>query len=181
MAHSATPVTPAVRVLRGSGVPFTEHLYATRSTAARGCPRASSASTSTPSSRRSSWRTTRARRSSSSCTATARSPRSSSRAQIGAQARRAVQAGGRQPALGLPGRRHVALRHAEGDARSTSSARSSTCRASTSTAARGVSWSASRPADLVRVLNPTPVEVGIRGPARRCRSQFARARNGETG
>ena len=27
MAHSATPVTPAVRVLRGAGVPFTEHLY----------------------------------------------------------------------------------------------------------------------------------------------------------
>jgi len=27
MAQSATPVTPAVRVLRGAGVPFTEHLY----------------------------------------------------------------------------------------------------------------------------------------------------------
>jgi Cys-tRNA(Pro) deacylase len=27
MPHSATPVTPAVRVLRGAGVPFTEHLY----------------------------------------------------------------------------------------------------------------------------------------------------------
>ena len=27
MAHSATPVTPAVRVLRRAGVPFTEHLY----------------------------------------------------------------------------------------------------------------------------------------------------------
>ena len=27
MAHSATPVTPAVRVLRGSGVPFSEHVY----------------------------------------------------------------------------------------------------------------------------------------------------------
>jgi len=27
MAHSATPVTPAVRALRGAGVPFTEHLY----------------------------------------------------------------------------------------------------------------------------------------------------------
>jgi len=27
MAHSATPVTPAVRVLRGAGVPFTGHLY----------------------------------------------------------------------------------------------------------------------------------------------------------
>jgi Cys-tRNA(Pro) deacylase len=27
MAHSETPVTPAVRVLRGAGVPFTEHLY----------------------------------------------------------------------------------------------------------------------------------------------------------
>ena len=27
MAHSTTPVTPAVRVLRGAGVPFTEHLY----------------------------------------------------------------------------------------------------------------------------------------------------------
>ena len=27
MAHSATPVTPAVRVLRGAGVPFTEHVY----------------------------------------------------------------------------------------------------------------------------------------------------------
>ncbi len=27
MAHSATPVTPAIRVLRGAGVPFTEHLY----------------------------------------------------------------------------------------------------------------------------------------------------------
>jgi len=27
MPHSATPVTPAVRVLRGEGVPFTEHVY----------------------------------------------------------------------------------------------------------------------------------------------------------
>ncbi len=27
MAHSAMPVTPAVRVLRSAGVPFTEHLY----------------------------------------------------------------------------------------------------------------------------------------------------------
>ena len=27
MAHSAAPVTPAVRVLRGAGVPFTEHVY----------------------------------------------------------------------------------------------------------------------------------------------------------
>jgi Cys-tRNA(Pro) deacylase len=27
MAHSATPVTPAVRALRGAGVAFTEHLY----------------------------------------------------------------------------------------------------------------------------------------------------------
>jgi Cys-tRNA(Pro) deacylase len=27
MPHSATPVTPAVRALRGAGVPFTEHLY----------------------------------------------------------------------------------------------------------------------------------------------------------
>ena len=27
MAHSTAPVTPAVRVLRGAGVPFTEHLY----------------------------------------------------------------------------------------------------------------------------------------------------------
>ena len=27
MARSATPVTPAVRALRGAGVPFTEHLY----------------------------------------------------------------------------------------------------------------------------------------------------------
>ena len=27
MPHSATPVTPAVRVLRGAGVPFTEHVY----------------------------------------------------------------------------------------------------------------------------------------------------------
>ena len=27
MAHSATPVTPAIRALRGAGVPFTEHLY----------------------------------------------------------------------------------------------------------------------------------------------------------
>jgi len=27
MPHSATPGTPAVRVLRGAGVPFTEHLY----------------------------------------------------------------------------------------------------------------------------------------------------------
>jgi Cys-tRNA(Pro) deacylase len=27
MAHSATPVTPAVRMLRGAGVPFTGHLY----------------------------------------------------------------------------------------------------------------------------------------------------------
>ena len=27
MAQSATPVTPAVRVLRGAGVPFTEHVY----------------------------------------------------------------------------------------------------------------------------------------------------------
>jgi Cys-tRNA(Pro) deacylase len=27
MAHATTPVTPAIRVLRGAGVPFTEHLY----------------------------------------------------------------------------------------------------------------------------------------------------------
>ena len=27
MAHPATPVTPAIRVLRSAGVPFTEHLY----------------------------------------------------------------------------------------------------------------------------------------------------------
>ena len=27
MAHSTAPVTPAVRALRGAGVPFTEHLY----------------------------------------------------------------------------------------------------------------------------------------------------------
>jgi len=27
MAHPAAPVTPAIRVLRGAGVPFTEHLY----------------------------------------------------------------------------------------------------------------------------------------------------------
>ena len=27
MAHPATPVTPAIRVLRRAGVPFTEHLY----------------------------------------------------------------------------------------------------------------------------------------------------------
>jgi Cys-tRNA(Pro) deacylase len=27
VAHSTTPVTPAVRVLRGAGVSFTEHLY----------------------------------------------------------------------------------------------------------------------------------------------------------
>ena len=27
MAHAATPVTPAIRVLRAAGVPFTEHLY----------------------------------------------------------------------------------------------------------------------------------------------------------
>ena len=27
MAHTTTPVTPAVRVLRNAGVPFTEHLY----------------------------------------------------------------------------------------------------------------------------------------------------------
>ena len=27
MAHSATPVTPAIRVLRAAGVPFTGHLY----------------------------------------------------------------------------------------------------------------------------------------------------------
>jgi Cys-tRNA(Pro) deacylase len=27
MAHAAAPVTPAVRVLRGAGVAFTEHLY----------------------------------------------------------------------------------------------------------------------------------------------------------
>jgi Cys-tRNA(Pro) deacylase len=27
MAHSAAPVTPAVRALRAAGVPFTEHLY----------------------------------------------------------------------------------------------------------------------------------------------------------
>jgi len=27
MAHSTTPVTPAIRVLRSAGVPFTEHLY----------------------------------------------------------------------------------------------------------------------------------------------------------
>ena len=27
MAHPATPVTPAIRVLRGAGVPFTEHRY----------------------------------------------------------------------------------------------------------------------------------------------------------
>jgi len=27
MVHAATPVTPAVRVLRAAGVPFTEHVY----------------------------------------------------------------------------------------------------------------------------------------------------------
>ena len=27
MAHAASPVTPAVRALRGAGVPFTEHVY----------------------------------------------------------------------------------------------------------------------------------------------------------
>ena len=47
------------------------------------------------------------------------------------------------------------------DARSTSSAPCSSCRASTSTAGGAATCSACRPAELVRVLSPMLVDVGL--------------------
>ncbi len=54
--------------------------------------------------------------------------------QVGAQGGHAVQARRGDAAHRLPRRRHVAVRHPQADARSTSSGRFSTCRRSTSTA-----------------------------------------------
>ena len=58
--------------------------------------------------------------------------------------RRAVQARGGAAPQRLPGRRHVAVRHAQGDAACSSRPACSSCRASTSTAAGAATWWASR-------------------------------------